>query len=106
MGCRRRHGRYIATKQKSFPALKQDIGIPELAFASPKRFHFPPFKCDTCFESIMQVIVELGFFVPGDRVGLDLGLLLASHNQFLILSGTSLYTFVLPGVVKNIAGSV
>ena len=106
MGCSRRHGGYIAAKKKGFATLKQDIGIPELALASPKRFHFPPFKCDTSFEPIMQVIVELGLLVPGDSVGLDLRLFLASHNLLLVPAGASLYTFVLPGVVKNTERSV
>jgi len=106
MGCSSGHGRYIAAQKKRFAALKQDIGIPELAFTSPKRFHFPPFKRDACFESIMQVIVEFGLLVPGDSVGLDLRLFLASHNLLLVPAGASLYTFVLPGVVKNIVRRV
>ena len=106
MGGSSGHGRYIAAKKKGLAALKQDIGIPELAFTSPKRFHFPPFKRDACFESIMQVIVEFGLLVPGDSVGLDLRLFLASHNLLLVPAGASLYTFVLPGVVKNIVRRV
>ena len=106
MGGSSGHGRYIAAKQKGFAAFKQDIGIPELAFTGPERFHFPPFKCDASFEPIMQVIVELGLLVPGDSVGLDLRLFLASHNLLLVPAGASLYTFVLLGVVKNIVRRV
>lgn len=106
MGGSSGHGRYIAAKKKGFAALKQDIGIPELAFTSSERFHFPPFKCDASFKSIMQVIVELGLLVPGDSVGLDLRLFLASHDVLLVPAGASLYTFVLLGVVKNIVRSV
>ena len=106
MGCRSGHGRYITAKKKGFAAFKQDISIPELAFTSPKRFYFPPFKSDTSFESIMQVIVELGLLVPGDSVGLDLRLFLASHDLLLVPVGASLYTFVLLGVVMNIVRSV
>jgi hypothetical protein len=54
----------------------------------------------------MQVIVELGLLVPGDSVGLDLRLFLASHNLLLVPAGPSLYTFVLLGVVNNIGRSV
>ena len=106
MGCSSCHGRYIAAKKKSFSAFKQDIGVPELTFASPKRFHFPPFKCDTSFESIVQVIVELSLLVPGDSAGLDFGFFLASHNRLLVPAGALLYTFVQLGVVKNTGGSV
>ena len=106
MGCSGCHRRYIASKKKSFSAFKQDIGIAELTLAGSKRLHFPPFKCDASFESIVQVIVELGLLVPGDSVGLDLRLFLASHNLLLIPAGASLYTFVLLGVVKNTGRSV
>jgi len=106
MGGGSSHGRYIAAKKKGFAALKQDIGVPELAFTSPERFHFPPFKGDASFESIVQVIVELGLLVPGDSIGLDLRLFLASHDLLLVPVGASLYTFVLLGVVMNIVRSV
>ena len=87
MGCSGCHRRYIASKKKSFSAFKQDIGIAELTLAGSKRLHFPPFKCDTSFESIVQVIVELGLLVPGDSVGLDFWFFLASHNQLLVPAG-------------------
>ena len=91
-------GVMLQPRRKASPRFKQDIGVPELAFASPSDFTSHPSSATPASNRSCRVIVELGFLVPGDSVGLDLRLFLASHNLLLVPVGAPLYTFVLPGV--------